>query len=101
MLRYKFIPPNIPKKTSIRQYLATLFIDEVRALFKSGGLLKIDNNEETSNSFLVGYKKELFCISSDLQVIKPLDGCYCLGSGDEYAFGSLYSTKKFETKPRG
>jgi ATP-dependent protease HslVU (ClpYQ) peptidase subunit len=74
-------------------YMVTTFIESIRHLFKEGGYSVIDNNEESGGTFLVGYKNRLFCVESDFQVGEVFDEYYSVGCGENYALGSLYTTK--------
>jgi len=80
-------------------YMVSTFIDSVRYLFKKGGFLNIDNNEESGGTFLVGYKNRLFSIESDFQVGEVYDEYCAVGCGENYALGSLYTTKNLELTP--
>ncbi len=50
--------------------------------------------------FLVGYKGRLFCFQSDLSITESQDEFYAIGSGSDYAFGSLFATQYEEPEKR-
>ncbi len=100
LLRYDFNPPKKPPNVDIYKYMVTKFIDEVRMCLKRGGFASKDKETEEGGTFLVGYAKHLFRISSDYQVgqnILPFDSCGC---GQSYALGSLYTTRNNNIKPQ-
>lgn len=71
------------------EYLATVFVDEIRKVIHKGGL---KSDEETlPGSLLIGYRGGLYGIESDLAVI-AIDTYAAVGCGAPYALGSLAST---------
>ena len=93
LLRYKLKLPKHPKKMSNHEYLATLFVDAVRKLFKDNGFAKISDNEESSGTFLIGYRNELFSMDADYQIAQPVEKYLACGSGEDYARGALHVLK--------
>ena len=75
------------------EYMVTKFIPNVIDLFEKNGFSRIDQNEKVGGRFLVGYKDRLFDIDTDFQVGENLCGYSALGSGSDFAMGSLYSTE--------
>ena len=93
LIRYKFEPPAIKDQQDIYEYMVVDFVDALRECLKSGGFARVENERETGGSFLVGFKGRLFKIGDDFQVGETLDGYDAVGSGFEYALGSLYTTR--------
>jgi len=94
ILRYSFIPPKYDFCIDPFEYISTLFTDLVRDSLKKGGFASKDKEVETGGCFLVGFEKRLFCIHNDYQVSEYLEENYdAVGCGENYALGSLYSTK--------
>jgi ATP-dependent protease HslVU (ClpYQ) peptidase subunit len=77
----------------VYHYMVTTLVESVRKLFKKGGYSKVDKNEEIGGTFLVGYKGRLFSIQSDFQVGEVYDDYMSVGCGEDYALGSLFTTK--------
>lgn len=92
LLGYKFNPPE-QVSMSVEQYMATVFIDELRKTLKDGGFSKTDNGVESGGTFLVGYRGRIFKVYDDFQVaeaIEPYDACGC---GEDIAFGALFASR--------
>lgn len=93
LLRYGNLPPNFPEKDPY-EFMITVFIPQIRDLFKSGGFSKIDDNVENAGTFIIGFSGKLFTIYGDYQVAEmevPFSSCGC---GEPYALGSLYESYK-------
>lgn len=78
------------------EYMVTKFIPNVIKLFDNGGYGKTDNGQKKGGEFLFGYKDQLYQIESDYQVGEPIEKYAACGSGEDFALGSLHSTKKIE-----
>lgn len=99
LLQYSFIPPEMGDK-DIFEYMCTDFINAVRDCFSAGGYLSKDEyGVEGGGKFLVGYKDRLFIIDSDFQVGEVMRNFMAIGSGEDYALGSLYSTSYIPSSP--
>jgi ATP-dependent protease HslVU (ClpYQ) peptidase subunit len=73
------------------EYMVTKFIEAVRIKFKELGYSRIDSNEESGGSFLVGVAGKLYEIASDFQVQSFPDGMYAIGCGFAYAQGAMHA----------
>lgn len=100
LLRYNFQLPTQKENQDVFAYMVTDFIEAVRVCLKQGGYANVNSNEETGGTFLVGYKKRLFCIDSDFQVGEFLEPYASVGCGESYALGSFYSTEKLQANER-
>lgn len=89
LLQFSFTPPVHHPDVDVYRYMCTYFVDEVRSTLKSGGYAKVDSNEETGGTFLVGYRGRLFRIESDFQVGESIDPFESVGCGSSYALGAL------------
>lgn len=89
ILQYSFKPKPQPKQVDTHAYMCTLFIDEVRDLFRKHGFLMNDKGVDKGGCFLVGYKGRLFTVDSDYQVGENQDGFASLGCGGDYAIGAI------------
>lgn len=93
LLQYKLQIPEHPERygygKAVEKYLVVDFVEAVRDLFKENGLSHIENNEETGNQFLLGYRGELFSINSDFALGAKAMNFFCIGSGMDVALGAM------------
>lgn len=92
LLQYKFNAPYHKPEIDDLEYLATDVVDHIRNLFRDGGFARNKSGEEVGGTFLLGYKGKLYYIDSDYQVGRTQCRYNAVGCGEEYAFGSLYTT---------
>lgn len=93
LLKYKLkIPLHSPASLDAFEYMVSHFIEAVRSCFSFYGFSHIKEGVETGGVFLVGYQQRLFIVDTDYQVGEPKDGFIAIGSGSQFALGSLYST---------
>lgn len=88
LLKFSLVMPKLGNR-DIEKYLATEFADIIKTFAKEN---LSDNEGSKFGSFLLGYKKRLFEIDEDLQAIETLNGVNAIGSGSDYALGSLYTS---------
>jgi ATP-dependent protease HslVU (ClpYQ) peptidase subunit len=93
LLQYKFSPP--PMTEDLMNYMVTDFIDALRACVNTSGFGRIKENQESSGTFLVGYKHRLFRIEDYYSIIET-DEYQACGSGEQLALGSLHTTQREE-----
>lgn len=92
LLRYRLeIPPHHPPDKDDFEYLATDFIDAVRAVFTDHGFLHKEHEEESGGEFLVAYRGRLYFVCGDFQVGRAAEPYIAIGSGGEVALGALYA----------
>ena len=99
LLQYKLSPEKQTKQADL-EYLATVFIDELRAVLNDNGYAKIESNEESGGVFLVGYNGKLYTVHSDYQVNRDVCGYAVVGAGDTYALASMYNNSHMSPKLR-
>lgn len=89
LLRFKFKPD--PKRESMDdfEYLSTTCVDHMRAVFRSGGFLKREEEREEGGQMLIAYKSRLYYVDSDFQVGRNLDPISAVGCGAHVALGAL------------
>lgn len=93
------IPPISNREPT--QYMVTSFVNSMRKCLKKAGASREENKEEEQdNQFLIGYKGHLFEIDEAYGVCEVADEYVAIGSGTEYALGSLYATKDHPTENR-
>ena len=92
VVKYRMkIPPINGKKPM--EYMVTSFTDAMRKSLKKAGAAREENKEEENNNqFLIGFKGRLFEIDPSYGVCEMTDEYVAIGSGSEYAFGSLHTT---------
>jgi|LakMenE01Jun11ns_1017448.scaffolds.fasta_scaffold9766892_1 hypothetical protein len=92
LVRYHFNFPkfDIKEKLDPMEYMVTKVIVPLRALLKE---FEVDKESEDF-SFIMGFKKNLFVVSADLQVASQRDGFCAIGAGAQIAKGALYVAKK-------
>jgi ATP-dependent protease HslVU (ClpYQ) peptidase subunit len=92
LIKYKMKIPPINKRAPT-QYMVTSFVDAMRKTLKQAGAAREEHKEEEQdNQFLVGFSGHLFEIDSSYGVCEISDSYISIGSGTEYALGSLYTT---------
>jgi ATP-dependent protease HslVU (ClpYQ) peptidase subunit len=101
LLRYAFVPPDVPSRKDDMAYMVTDFVDALRVVQKDkGSLKKLDDEETHPASILVGWRGNLYAIEEDFDVGRPADDYYAIGAGAYLAFGSLHSTKGLVEDPK-
>lgn len=97
LMRFRFIPPKRPAKMDMDKYMATLWIDELRRVFKDGGHMYFETHggeESSTTNALIGYRGGLWIMyGADLQIERLRDAYAVIGSGGNVALGALYATK--------
>jgi ATP-dependent protease HslVU (ClpYQ) peptidase subunit len=74
------------------EYMATLFIDEVRRAMKDAGAgVRKDEEDSIKVHLLVGYRGRLWEVYGDYQVREEARGYSAIGCGRELALGAIYS----------
>lgn len=90
LVQYAF---NVPKQRPTmddHEFLCTHFIKSLKSAFKKNDFVVDD--DDNSVSFIVVYNKKIYEIDSDFQVGIPIQPYFSIGSGAEYAMGSLYTS---------
>jgi len=100
ILQYRLEVDPQKKDQNDLEYLATTFIDAVRKCLKEGGYKKVEHEQESGGTFLVGYKKRLYTVDSDFQVNSNSDGFWAIGSGKDFALGCMLMNKSLSPKKR-
>jgi ATP-dependent protease HslVU (ClpYQ) peptidase subunit len=87
-------------ETYDEEYMVTKFIEAIRTKFKELGFSKIDSNEETGGTFLVGVAGHIYEIADDFQVQSFADGICAIGCGSSYALGAMAALKSTPASDR-
>lgn len=92
LLEYNLDVPEQKKEEDLR-YLVTQFVPAVRECLKLGGFTRIEWNQESGGSFIVGYKGKAYKVFSDFQINRMAAGYAAVGTGEQYALGALATMK--------
>jgi hypothetical protein len=92
LLRYDWLPPRQEDKQDDYEFMGSTVIGSIRDTLKDGGFARVRNNVEEGGDFIVGYKGQIYEIQEDFVVCRTVDPYLAIGSGDDVALGSLYST---------
>lgn len=96
VIQYDFVIPKHRKDLKADVYINTVFIKELRKCLKENNVSKVEHNKENTQScMLISYKGNIYNIYSDFSVSRNNDYC-AIGSGSNYALGSLASYKKIK-----
>lgn len=94
ILRYSFVPPKrLLEDDDDMKYLVDKFIPTLIHCYDDRGFLTKRENVAIGGTFLLGYKNRLFKIEGDFQVGESDSDFSACGCGEDFALGSLYSTK--------
>tara|TARA_Y100000034_G_scaffold136870_1_gene216550 strand:+ start:2931 stop:3464 length:534 start_codon:yes stop_codon:yes gene_type:complete len=92
LLAYKLYVKKA-KKIDTMTFMKTTFIDSIRELFSKNGYSEISKNQEVGGNFLIGFDKQIFEIQNDFSVLVIPEWGFSVGSGQDAARGSLYTTR--------
>lgn len=87
----QFCPGVDGSDDDLDRFMATTFVDAVRALLKAGGYAKRENEQEEGGTFLVGVAGRLYEVHSDYQVARSTAGFSACGCGAQIALGAMYA----------
>lgn len=96
IIKYNLKIPPVNNREPI-EYMVTAFVDSMRKTLKKAGAAKEEHKEEEHpNQFLVGFRGHLYELDESYGVCEVADEFVAIGSGTEYALGSLHTTKGLE-----
>lgn len=94
IVRYSFTVPKHDKNLSTMEYLNTVFIGSLMKCCDDMQYnKKRESRAETSDSLIIGYDSRIFRMSCDYDVTEYDSNYISIGSGEDYALGSLFSTE--------
>lgn len=100
IIRYCFEIPDHDPRVDTDKYLCNNFISNLITCFRKNSYTKkTDSGQSIGGTFLLGYKGNLYTISDDFQVGKPIEIFDSCGCGAVYAIGSLNILKNLKMKP--
>lgn len=93
ILKHNFNIPEHNNSLSDTEYLNSVFVDTLRELCDKKQYLKVlDSRSGISDTTLIGYNGEIYKMSCDFDVSTYNMDYFAVGSGDDFAMGSLFST---------
>jgi ATP-dependent protease HslVU (ClpYQ) peptidase subunit len=96
LLRYAFFPPKVSAGVDLHEYMCTDFIQALRQTLRKGGVLKVEDEIETSDAdLLVSVGGRIFIIEADFQVNESLEHFASIGHGAHLALGALHATHDY------
>lgn len=94
-IKYGFLAPEIEKDEDFTVYLVSTFLPELKKGLKEAGIIKVDNSMTDINAeFLLFYKGKVYKVDDSLGITDTDFDFDAVGSGSEYALGSLSTTSK-------
>jgi hypothetical protein len=95
VVEHLFIPPK-PDLTNLDKFFNTVFVDALREVCEGA---KVDpSSEDDSSEMLVGVGGRLFEFCNDWHFGEDVNNFNAIGSGANYAMGSLYSTRRLKSQ---
>lgn len=97
LIRYRLDVPERDTDDDM-EYISISVVDSIRQLLKDGGVAEQTNGSEFNGDsdhyshFLIGYRGRIFRVGSDYNVTERSGPYNAIGSGEDFALGSLYST---------
>ncbi len=99
LLRYNFTPPTIEVGEDENEYLVKEFIPALIECFDEHSFARTKEGNKSGGNFLVGIRGRLFIVQDDFSVLEPELNFASVGSGQEFALGSLYAYMKISLDP--
>jgi ATP-dependent protease HslVU (ClpYQ) peptidase subunit len=100
IIKYDMSIPPINNRLPM-EYMVKSFTKSMRKCLKAAGAAREEHKEEENpNQFLIGFRGHLFEIDEAYGVCEVADEFVAIGSGTEYALGSLHTTKGMATGDR-
>lgn len=101
VLKSSFIVPPKPENKSDIEYLQVEFVNSIRACLEASKISIVDNGMAMMGDsyMLLFYKNKLYNIDNSFSVVESPEYS-CIGSGQDYAYGSLETTSKIKVSGR-
>lgn len=101
VVEHTFVPPLIRKNQRVMAYLTNDFTDALMTTFQLKGLSQRGKTTESfDGEFLIGIRGQLFLMDSSYQLISVPEQEFAAGTGADFAFGSLFSTRLTNWSPK-
>lgn len=99
LLKYSFKPTEPHPDDDLSSFMRWSFVVELRKLLRDEGYSRIDSNQESGGTMLVGIGDRLFMIQDDFAVIEYSSQYAAIGCGAPYALGALMAVDRFDLEP--
>lgn len=94
VVQHLFMPPK-PDASNLDKFLNTAFVDALREVCETS---KVDpSSEDDSSEMLVGVRGRVFEFCNDWHLGEDINNFNAIGSGANFAMGSLYSTRRLKS----
>lgn len=81
-------------------FLVNDFLEAVRECFKRDGFIQEEKGREVFDGrFLLGFEHELYVVGNEYNIGRFAEPYCAIGVGEEYAYGSLFSTGQLGFQP--
>lgn len=98
ILEYRFQPPLHDQTRKDFEYLATVFIDEVRKCLSTYGWSWKKDEHEIGGNFLIGYRGEIYEVEADFHIASYPTRLAAVGAGESFALGALDAIERHRFK---
>lgn len=99
LLKYSFCPTEPREDEDLSRYMRQTFIVELRKLLRDEGYSRVDSNQESGGTMLVGIAGRLFLVQDDFSIIEYSSQYTAVGCGAPYALGALTAIDHFDLEP--
>lgn len=90
ILQYQLTLPAATVGQDLDGWLHVGFVDAVRQVLKENGYLHVENNAETSGTFLIVVAGRIFTVQEDMSLLESQDCFEACGSGEDYARATMH-----------
>lgn len=98
IIQRHFCPPEETKNMDEDDYIYNNVIEHLIKILKDKGYARIEANEVSGGTFLMGFRGRLFEISSDFQIGENIESYHAVGSGGITARSSLWTIEQLNNK---
>ncbi len=102
LLKYALAVPQYDPMIDLTYWFVEEFGEAVRKLFKDRGLTQLHDETEEAfyGTFLIGFCGGLYTLQEDFAVVGFAEMEHATGAGEEYALGSLYTSRSGNRTPK-
>ena len=80
---------------SDEEYICNFLVNTIKEIFFNNQYtIKVDDQENHCDNYLIGYKGKLYTLDSNYQIYSTNDNYMTIGSGSQYAYGALKVQEK-------
>jgi ATP-dependent protease HslVU (ClpYQ) peptidase subunit len=91
IIEYTTPPERAEAMASDREYVVRAYVPTLRQSLRDAGYLSVEDGVESHDcQLLVAYRGRMYVVGGDFYVMEHKE--WSIGSGSEYALGSLFST---------